>query len=98
MIKTFQRIAEHLFGLCHRVFGTDYGNTVAQLELQVTGGHQINAGTIDTRDGYAASVADTQVGELLAVELRLGYENAARYHVLGHYMPVGLHLMTQKRH
>ena len=69
-LSFLERVAQHLGRLLHGLLGTYDHHAVADLEFEGPGKDQIDTRTVHARDVHAVLGAQTQIGELLAVDFR----------------------------
>ena len=92
LVELLERVAQHLGRLLHGLLGTYDHHAVADLEFEALVGDQIDTRTVHARDVHAVLGAQTQIGELLAVDFGTRDEDAARHQfgVRGDVAPVGV--------
>ena len=77
MVETLQRVTQHLLCMAHGELTAYNRHTVAHLQLQLWSRHQVYARTVDTGDAGTEVVTYLELRQRLAVQFRLGDEDAA---------------------
>ena len=77
MVETLQRVTQYLLRMAHGKLTAYNRHTVSHLQLQVGSCHQIHARTVDTGDAGTEVVTYLELRQRLAVQFRLGDEDAA---------------------
>ena len=100
MVEAFDRVAQHGCHLVQIALATHDNDDIAHLQAQFVRCHEFDTGTDNARYGNVVVLADVQIADTSAIELRLGNHDASFFEIRGSRVPllVGkLHLLADQR-